>query len=168
MRSGAPVRVVTAASSSNARAPTQAEKRAFVIVVVLYGALALGVIPWATAPGLVNPHITAMAGTAILVADLCTALLLGAWYRASGRPALLALTLGYFYGGIMAALHLLTYPGALLPAPFFGNEQTVTGCTSPGAPALQAYTWLPSCSRPRVCRSRRRACGRDGSSSVAR
>jgi signal transduction histidine kinase/CheY-like chemotaxis protein len=117
--------VVSAAAWFSPRAPTQAEKRAFVILVVLYGAGALGVLRWATAPGLVNPHITAMAGIAILVADLCTALLLGAWYRATGRPALLVLTLGYFYGGIMAGLHLLTYPGALLTAPLFGNEQTV-------------------------------------------
>ncbi len=107
------------------RIPTRAEKTAFAGLVALYALLLLGTAPWAATPGLADPRLATVAAAAVFVADICTALLLAAWYLSSGRPALLVLTIAYGYGAVMAALHVATFPGALLPAPLFGNEQTV-------------------------------------------
>jgi signal transduction histidine kinase/CheY-like chemotaxis protein len=90
---------------------------------VAYGALALSLLPWAGEAGLNDPRITTVGGTAVLLAAFCTALLLGAWYRSSGRPPLLVLSCAYLYSGVMAALHVAAFPGALLPQPLFGGEQ---------------------------------------------
>jgi signal transduction histidine kinase/CheY-like chemotaxis protein len=54
---------------------------------------------------------------------LCSALLLGAWYRSSGRAPLLVLSGAYLYSGVMAALHIAALPGALLAQPLFSGEQ---------------------------------------------
>ena len=105
--------------------PTPLQKRAFVLLAVAYGALVVALLPWAGQTALQDPRITAVSGTAILLADLCTALLLGAWYRSSGRASLLVLTCGYLYSGVMAALHMATFPGAIFPQPLFGGEQAV-------------------------------------------
>jgi signal transduction histidine kinase/ActR/RegA family two-component response regulator len=103
--------------------PTALQKRAFVLLAAAYGALAVMLLPWAGETALQDPRITAVSGAAILLADFCTALLLGAWYCSSGRASLLVLTCGYLYGGTMAALHTAAFPGALLPQPLLGSEQ---------------------------------------------
>jgi hypothetical protein len=114
-----------AGSSLYPRSPTAQERWLFVVVAFLYGAAGVAVLPWAAEPGLANPRIAVVAGTAILVADLSTALLLGALYRTTGRPPFLALTCAYLYSGLMAGLHMTTFPGALWPEPLFGTRQTV-------------------------------------------
>jgi len=114
----------TSAIVFESRAPSVAERRGFVVLVVLYGVLSVALLPWAREPGLANPRITTVVGTAIVVADLCTALLLAAWYRSSGRAPLLALTCGYLWSGAMVALHVVTFPGATFSQPLFGTEHT--------------------------------------------
>jgi signal transduction histidine kinase/CheY-like chemotaxis protein len=96
-----------------------------VLLAAAYGVLVVALLPWVGETALKDPRITTVSGTAILLADFCTALLLGAWYRSSGRASLLVLTCGYLYSGVMAALHMATFPGALLPQPLFGGEQAV-------------------------------------------
>jgi signal transduction histidine kinase/CheY-like chemotaxis protein len=107
------------------RTPTRSEKTAFAVLVALYAVLLLATAPWAATPGLADPRLAIVAAAAVLVADLCTALLLAIWYLSSGRPALLVLTTAYGFGAVMAGLHVVTFPGALLRAPLFGTEQTV-------------------------------------------
>ena len=141
------------------RPPTGGERRAFVVVVAVYAAIAVAVLPWATLPGLVDPRIAAMAGAAMLVANLCTALLLGGWYLANGRPALLALAAGAAYGGAMAGLHVATFPGALFAQPLFGGEQTSAwlylAWRAGGAVAYLAAVLLEATHAPSAAASRR-------------
>jgi signal transduction histidine kinase len=115
----------TGALGAGPRHPTPAQFRTFAILAVLYAALTGAVIPWASAPGPSDPQIVLVYGLGILVADLCTAALLGAQYRSTGRVPLLLLTCAYLYGALMAAAHMATFPGALSPQPLFGGPQAV-------------------------------------------
>src|SRR5262252_6030638 len=99
------------------RTPTVAERRIFVLLAVACFAFVLALAPLARGPGIDDPRVTLLVGVAILLANLGTALLLGAWYCSTGRVPLLVLAATYLYSGIMAALHTLTFPGALLPQP---------------------------------------------------
>jgi signal transduction histidine kinase/ActR/RegA family two-component response regulator len=107
------------------RPPGRFHLLTFASVSLAYAALTLSVIPWAQEPGLATPRIVLAYGASILIADLCTALLLGGQYRATGRGALLLLACTYLYSGLMAALHMATFPGAVFLEPPFGSEQTV-------------------------------------------
>src|SRR5687767_3024353 len=107
------------------RSPTPAQLRSFALLSFLYAAVTVAVIPWAGEPGPADPNIVVVYGIGILVADVCTAALLGVLYRDSGRSALLILTCAYVYGALMAAAHMVTFPGAWYEQPLFGGPQTV-------------------------------------------
>ena len=115
----------TEALGSKPRALSAAQLRSFALLSVLYAALTAAAMVFANVPALAEPKIVVVYGIAILVADLCTAALLGALYRSSGRLALLLLTCAYLYSGVMAGVHMAAYPGALQPQPIFGGEHTV-------------------------------------------
>ena len=131
----------TEAPGLRERAPTPAQMRTFALLSALYIALTLALVPWAKLPGPSDPHIVVVYALGILVADLCTALMLGALYRGSRRSAHLVLGCAYLYSGLMAGAHMASFPGALLGAKgdvlvrldgreveagIFGNEQTVS------------------------------------------
>ena len=107
------------------RAPTPTQLRSFALLSLLYIATTAAVIPFASEPGPADPNIVVVYGIGILVADLCTAGLLGTLYLGSGRTALLLLTCAYLFGGLMAGAHMATFPGALYDRPLFGSHQTV-------------------------------------------
>lgn len=115
----------TEALGSKPPALSAAQLRSFALLSVLYAALTAAAVLSANVPALAEPKIVVVYGIAILVADLCTAALLGALYRSSGRPALLLLACAYLYGGLMAGVHMAAYPGALQAQPIFGGGQTV-------------------------------------------
>jgi signal transduction histidine kinase len=117
--------MVSDALGAEPRAPSQAQLRSFALLSLLYAAITVAVIPWAREPGPADASIVVVYGIGILMADLCTAILLGALYRASGRPALLVLACAYLYGSLMAGAHMATFPGALFEQPLFGSGQTV-------------------------------------------
>jgi hypothetical protein len=106
-------------------APSGVQLRSFGLLLILYAPLTVAVIPFAAQPGPADPKIVVVYGIGMLVADLCTAALLGALYRGSGLPAYLVLTCAYLYGGLMAGAHMATFPGALEERALFGGEQTV-------------------------------------------
>jgi signal transduction histidine kinase/CheY-like chemotaxis protein len=108
------------------RAPTPAQMRTFALLSVTYVALTLAVVPWAREAGSADPHVVVMYGLAIAIAELCTALMLGALYRDTGRIAHLLLCCAYFYGGLMAGAHVATFPGAFYEQPLVGDRQTVS------------------------------------------
>jgi signal transduction histidine kinase len=105
--------------------PSPAQLRSFALLSLLYAAITVALIPWASEPGPADSQIVVVYGIGILVADACTAVLLGALYRSTGRVALLLLTCAYVYGALMAGAHMATFPGALFPQPLFGDHQTV-------------------------------------------
>ena len=107
------------------RAPSDAQLHTFAALALIYVAITAAVLPWAHQPGPADAHIVVAYGTGIMVADLCTALLLGALYRSTGRSALLILTSAYLYGALMAGLHVVAFPEALLPRPLFDSPHTV-------------------------------------------
>ncbi len=103
------------------RAPSTVQLRTFGVLSIAYLAITLFVSRWAADPGPMDARIVVVYSIAILAADLCTALLLGALYRQSGRSALLVLACAYLYSGAMALLHAAAFPGALQnPAPIGG------------------------------------------------
>src|SRR3954468_5563726 len=108
------------------RAPTPAQMRTFALLSATYVALTLALVPWAPEVGTGDPHIVVAYGLAIAIADLCTALMLGALYRDTGRIAHLLLCCAYLYGGVMAGAHVATFPGALYEQPLLGDRQTVS------------------------------------------
>ena len=105
--------------------PSAGQIRIFWLLSLLYAAMTTAVLPYAAEPGPADPEIVVVYAIGILVADLCTAALLGALYRGTGRVALLVLACAYLFGGLMAAAHMATFPGALGDAPLVGNWQTV-------------------------------------------
>jgi signal transduction histidine kinase/CheY-like chemotaxis protein len=107
------------------RAPSNAQLHTFAALTLVYAAITVAVIPFAREAGPADPHIAAAYGSGILMADLCTALLLGTLYRATGRGALLILTCAYLYGALMAVVHLLAFPGALFAQTLFVSPQAV-------------------------------------------
>jgi len=108
------------------RAPTPVQMRTFALLSVTYVAITLAVVPWAREPGTTDPHIVVVYGLAIAIADLCTALMLGALYRDTGRIAHLLLCCAYLYGGLMAGAHVATFPGAFYEQSLLGDRQTVS------------------------------------------
>jgi len=107
------------------RAPTPAQMRTFALLSATYLVLTLSVVPWAREAGSGDSHIVVVYGLAVAIADLCTALMLGALYRDTGRTAHLLLCCAYFYGALMAVAHITTFPGALYEQPLVGDRQTV-------------------------------------------
>ena len=114
----------TDAASGPQRAPSAAQLRTFGVLSFFYFVLALGAAHWARDPGPGDASIVVVYGIAILMADLCTALLLAVLYRHCGRTALLVLACAYLYGALMAALHMATFPGALDREPLLGGPLT--------------------------------------------
>ena len=107
------------------RSATLREKRVGGALAALGVLLTLGALPWASLPGAADPRVPLIADLAICIVDLCIALLLATSYRANGRHSLLVLTGVYVYGGLMAVLHLASFPGTLGPEPLLGGAQTV-------------------------------------------
>ena len=114
----------TEALGSQQRAPSETQLRSFGLLSALYLAIAAAVVPWAAVPGPAEPEIIVVHGIAILVAELCTAALLGVLYLGSGRPALLVLACAYLFSSLMAGARVAAYPGALEPRALFGGEHT--------------------------------------------
>jgi len=100
--------------------------RRVVALCVLYALAAGALIPFVTTPLAALPHFAGLYGLAVLVADVCTYLLLLAQFRVSGARWLLQLAMAYLFSALMAGLHILTFPGAFLPeGPVLGATKTV-------------------------------------------
>jgi signal transduction histidine kinase len=111
-------------------APSQAQKRlALGVFVVLLTGLALplgglGTVRLARLDAFVPAYATAMA-----VTDLLTSVLLFAQFSIIRAKALLVISSGYLFTGLMAVPWMLTFPGAFAPAGLLGA-------------GLQTTTWL--------------------------
>ena len=103
-----------------------AQRRTALIACAAYVLLVIGLLPFARNPLPAIPQIAGIYGTAVFIADVCTLVLLSAQFRASKAPWLCVLACAYLYSGLMALLHIATFPGALAPnVPLIGSAQTV-------------------------------------------
>ena len=102
-------------------APSRAQKRlALGVFIVLLTGLALpmgefGSVPLARLHAFVPVYATAMA-----VTDLLTAVLLFAQFSILRTKALLVISSGYLFTGLMAVPWMLTFPGAFTPEGLLG------------------------------------------------
>ena len=91
----------------------------------LYALAVLALLPVAGHPGPVIPAITPAFAAVTLATELPTSFLLFARFRATGAWAALPLGCAYLFGGAMAVLHALTFPGAILAeGPVLGTAQS--------------------------------------------
>jgi hypothetical protein len=114
------------ATSLGEQEATPAQRRTVAVVCVAYAVIALALVPFASRPWLAVPQVTGVYATTVFITDICTFVLLAAQFRASGARWLLVLSCAYLYSALMALLHFLTFPGAIVPdGPVLGEAQTV-------------------------------------------
>ncbi len=98
---------------------------AFICTYTIFG---LAVIPFAGNPGPEIPGIIAVFTTTVFVTELCTSLLLFAYFRAHPHWSLLILGSAFLYSALMVVSHLLTFPGAVLTSQaLVGGSRQTTG-----------------------------------------
>jgi len=108
-----------------AQPATLAQRRVVLGLCLLLLAGCVALLPVAALPMTPIPHASGLFGMTAATIDLATFLLLRAEPQARRSHRLLAA--GYLYAGLMALMHVLVYPGALLPGrPVFGDHETVT------------------------------------------
>jgi hypothetical protein len=97
-----------------------------VAIIFLYACIALAFIPLAANPGPRMPGLVTLFTTGIFITELATAYLLAVLFREDRSWSLLLLFCAYVFSALMALLHLLTFPGAILPdqALVVAEEQT--------------------------------------------
>lgn len=75
--------MIPAASLAD-QAATPARRRAVVVACLAYAAAVLALVPFAARSLPAVPHVTGIYATAVLVADVCTYVVLAAQFRANG------------------------------------------------------------------------------------
>ncbi|HEY7800868.1 MAG TPA: MASE4 domain-containing protein, partial [Hyphomonadaceae bacterium] len=106
-------------SLANAPATPRHRRLALIIIVAMIAAY-IAVIPFSSIQlPRVDSFIPTLFGI-IFVADLVTALLLFAQFRATSLRPLLVLACGYLFSSLIVVAHLLTYPGAFSPTGLLG------------------------------------------------
>jgi signal transduction histidine kinase/ActR/RegA family two-component response regulator len=97
-----------------------AERRLAATVVVVSAAIFLGLVPFAKMPlGQSWPFIP-IYQSSLIVGDLITAVLLFGQFGFVRSRALLVLAGGYLFTAVMAAVHMLTFPGLFAPTGLLG------------------------------------------------
>jgi signal transduction histidine kinase/ActR/RegA family two-component response regulator len=93
---------------------------------IVYAALIVTLSVFARVRGPALPQFVTVFATGMFLTEICTFLLLLALARSSRSRSVILLACAYLYSGLMALLHLLTFPGALLPggAAVLGGPQT--------------------------------------------
>ena len=84
-------------------------------VLGLFAAAVLALLPIAASKGPEAAAITPAFAALVLVTELTTSYLLFVQFRETRTWSLLLLGCAYLFGGLMPALHLVTFPGAILP-----------------------------------------------------
>ncbi|HEY7797219.1 MAG TPA: MASE4 domain-containing protein [Hyphomonadaceae bacterium] len=106
-------------SLANAPATPRHRRLALTIIVAMIAAY-IAVIPFASIRLAEVDSFVPTLFAIIFVADLVTAVLLFAQFRASGLRPLLVLACGYLFSSLIVVAHLLTYPGAFSPTGLLG------------------------------------------------
>lgn len=110
---------------------SRSQQRLVLLLTAVVIGLAALLLPFAAVPLAPLPHISGMYGAATAMIDLATFWLLASAPRQPRSHAIIAAA--YLFGGLMAVVHVLTYPGAVLIG------QAVVG--SPHAVSLLFIAW---------------------------
>lgn len=100
-------------------------RRALAVVLVSIVCFVVAV-PFARVPLLPLPAFIPIYQSALIVNDAITALLLFAQFKFVRSRALLVLASAYFFTALVAALHLLTFPGLFAPGGLMGSGPQTT------------------------------------------
>src|SRR5204862_7606176 len=101
--------------------------RATLVLLVLFGALAVVLAPFAREPGPQLPGFNGFFAGAVFVADLATSFLLFMSFRRALAPYVLVLACAYLHTAMMALAYIMTFPGAVRPdGPLIGTAQAVS------------------------------------------
>jgi two-component system sensor histidine kinase/response regulator len=110
--------------------PAEEQVRRFRLTVAgicAYAAVALAVLPFAQRSGPDMPGLVPFFVAGVLVTELSTSFLLFDRFAEVHRWSVLLLAGAYFYSGLMAIAHLLTFPGAVLAGmPIIGTTEQST------------------------------------------
>lgn len=106
-------------------------RRLVLALIGLYLAAALALLPFAALPGPEIGAITPVFAAVVLVTELATSFLVFVRFHEARRWSLLLLGCACLFAALMAVLHLLTFPGALLP-----------GRSTIGGPQSAAWAFL--------------------------
>ena len=119
--------MANASAADKAALPSGPARRSVAIAVGAFVALALVLLPIAGRPGPAVPGIVALFVAGLLVTEVSTSFLLLVRFRAARTWSLLVLACAFFYSGLMAVPHLLTFPGAVLvDRPLVGTSSQST------------------------------------------
>jgi hypothetical protein len=103
-----------------------AQQRGIGAACALLTIVALCLLPLADQPLVRLPEVAGVFGSVVAVTDLLTCLLLATRVGNDASPSIRTIACAYLFSGLMAALHVVTFPGALLPdAPLIGSRDTV-------------------------------------------
>lgn len=100
-------------------------RRPVLALLGVYLAAALALLPFAALPGPEIVAITPVFAAVVLVTELATSFLVFVHFHEARRWSLLLLGCACLFAALMAVLHLLTFPGAILPGrSAIGGPQT--------------------------------------------
>lgn len=100
------------------------ERRVFAALALAYVVMTAAVAPWAGLPGPRVPQIVTVSNGGVVLADFCTALVLGRAFRRGGQQPYLVLTCAYLLSAVMALAQLAAFPGALFDTPLIAGERS--------------------------------------------
>ena len=99
--------------------------RAVGSIILCYVLAILAIAPFAAEPGLVMPATTPFVMAGVMATDLSTSFLLYVWFRDVRTWSLLLLASAYLFSGLMAIVHLTTFPDGILPGQaILGSRQS--------------------------------------------
>lgn len=111
----------TTLSDAEPSSPQRRLALAIMAGLILYSA---AVLPFASQPGPEAPSFIGIYQTAVIICDLLTAVLLLFQFRHFRHTGVLVLGAGYLFTGLIAIVHMLSFPGLLAPQGLIGGPQT--------------------------------------------
>jgi signal transduction histidine kinase/ActR/RegA family two-component response regulator len=105
---------------------TPTQQRAIGAACLLLTAVTIGLLPITHVPLAKLPEVAGVFGTTVAVVDLITSLLLASRVGNDASLSIRTIACAYLFSGLMALLHVATFPGAVLhDAPLIGSRDTV-------------------------------------------
>jgi hypothetical protein len=105
------------------------------VIIAGYAVLVLALVPVAGMAGPDLPGLTAIFAAVLFVTEISTSFLLFVRFREMPTWSLLLLGMAYLFSALMAAPHLVTFPGAVVPGRAWIGS-------SPQSPGWMFVLWI--------------------------